>query len=99
MSFNGTLAGAVLPIGYGVVSNLTMHPGDNPIKIRAVTSAFSNIFLETALKANGTVITMVGKSVVFDGQHIEWLEEPLSQHILTVPSPGYDGPVGNSTSS
>lgn len=98
MNFNGTLNGLNLPIGYGVVQNLTIRPGNNPIKIRAHTE-FQPSFLAQSLQANGTVITMVGNSTVFNGQHIQWLEEPLSSNILVVPSPGYSGPALNSSSS
>jgi len=96
MNFNGTSQGLAVPIGYGIVENLTIVPGDNHIKIRAFTSLFP-AFLEQSLNQNGTIITMVGNSTVYNGEHIQWLEEPLSSNILTVPSPGYFGP--NSTVS
>lgn len=88
MNFNGSTGTLNQPIGYGVVQNLTIRPGDNHIKIRAF-SAFPAVFLGMSLNENGTTINMVGNSTVFNGEHIHWLEEPLASNILSVPSPGY----------
>ncbi|KAF3914511.1 hypothetical protein AA313_de0207865 [Arthrobotrys entomopaga] len=68
-----------LPIGYAVVKNLTLYPGDNHVKIfNHVTPALlATPIFAASLKAPNTNITLTANSTVFNGEHIEWLEKPL----------------------
>ena len=96
MNFNGTVGGANLPVGYGIVKNLTIVPGDNKIQVRAVQSLGLSL-ITYALDAKLPIL-MAGNATVYNGQHIKWLETPLQATTLNVTSPGHPTTL-NSTSN
>ncbi|KAK6530514.1 hypothetical protein TWF694_003861 [Orbilia ellipsospora] len=68
-----------IPIGYAVVKNLTLYPGDNHVKIynHVPADLVKTEFFAKSLTFPNTTITLTANSTVFNGQHIEWLEKPL----------------------
>ncbi|KAF3077893.1 hypothetical protein TWF569_007143 [Orbilia oligospora] len=66
-------------LGWSVVKDLTLYPGENHVKIyNHITPALLEIPIFLAsLKAPNTNITLTANSTVFNGEHIEWLEKPL----------------------
>ncbi|KAF3910706.1 hypothetical protein ABW21_db0207942 [Orbilia brochopaga] len=70
-----------LQLGYSVIKNLTLYPGNNPVKIYNHINAglmalptFGSILNQPNIN-----ITLKMNSTVFNGQHIPWLETPLKE--------------------
>lgn len=73
-------------LGYGVVEDLTLVPGDNHLTVRAVLTKDAYALVPLSLKTPGSLnITISGNSTVFNGQSIPWLQTPLNALPLTVP--------------
>ncbi|KAF3913351.1 hypothetical protein ABW20_dc0105147 [Dactylellina cionopaga] len=68
-----------LKLGWSVVKNLTLHPGNNNVKIYNHIDPLlvdTPIFM-ASVKAKNTNITLTANSTVYNGEHIDWLEKPL----------------------
>ncbi|KAK6337662.1 hypothetical protein TWF730_003054 [Orbilia blumenaviensis] len=66
-------------LGWSVVKDLTLYPGDNHVKIYNhinPTLIKSPLFLFSIEEPN-TEITLTANSTVYNGEHISWLEKPL----------------------
>ncbi|KAJ6257382.1 hypothetical protein Dda_8271 [Drechslerella dactyloides] len=70
-----------LDLGFSVIKNLTLYPGNNPVKIFNHINAglmalptFSSILSQPNIN-----ITLKMNSTVFGGQHVTWLETPLRE--------------------
>ncbi|KAJ6255879.1 hypothetical protein Dda_9338 [Drechslerella dactyloides] len=68
-----------MELGYSVVKDLTLHPGDNRVKIynHIHPELIDNLLFTASIKAKNTNITLTANSTVFNGEHIDWLEKPL----------------------
>ncbi|KAK6359186.1 hypothetical protein TWF696_000351 [Orbilia brochopaga] len=68
-----------MDLGYSVVKDLTLHPGDNKVKIynHVKPELIKNLLFISSLKGKNTDILLTANSTVFNGEHITWLEKPL----------------------
>ncbi|KAF3906891.1 hypothetical protein ABW21_db0209544 [Orbilia brochopaga] len=68
-----------MELGYSVVKDLTLRPGDNKVKIynHVKDELIKNLLFTSSLKSKNTEITLTANSTVYDGEHIMWLEKPL----------------------
>ncbi|EWC48759.1 hypothetical protein DRE_00064 [Drechslerella stenobrocha 248] len=66
-------------LGWSVVKDLTLYPGDNAVKIynHVKPEIIKNLLFVSSTTAPRTNITLTANSTVFNGQHINWLEKPL----------------------
>ncbi|KAF3935823.1 hypothetical protein ABW19_dt0206807 [Dactylella cylindrospora] len=70
-------------IGYAVIKDLTLYPGDNHVQIynhvdpALLTEAFRPL-IQVQLATPNTIIALTANSTIYNGQHIEWLETPLT---------------------
>ncbi|EPS35314.1 hypothetical protein H072_11308 [Dactylellina haptotyla CBS 200.50] len=73
------MAVGTIPLGWSVVKNLTLYPGDNHVKIynHIDENLISTPLFAASLAQPNTNITLTANSTVFNGEHIEWLEKPL----------------------
>ncbi|KAK6530573.1 hypothetical protein TWF281_007416 [Arthrobotrys megalospora] len=69
------------PLGWSVVKDLTLYPGDNHVKIyNHINPRLLDVPIFVAsLQAPNTNITLTANSTVFNGEHISWLEKPLHE--------------------
>lgn len=81
LTVDTSVAGQAL--GYAVIKDLTLRPGDNHVKISQhippETLERGRILIEFTLGAPNTEVTLTANSTVYNGQHISWLEKPLRE--------------------
>ena len=71
-------------IGNTTIDNMVLAPGDNYLPMRGSSDQGAVINLISTKYKNGILpITVVGNSVVYDGQHLPYYEEALKTANLT----------------
>ena len=67
-----------VPIGYAMVNNTILYPGDNTFNVRSVTNTtlVINVLLQNPrFLTDGLPVVLTGQDVSFQGQSIEWLAQ------------------------
>ncbi|KAK6359095.1 hypothetical protein TWF696_000262 [Orbilia brochopaga] len=70
-----------LQLGFSVIKNLTLYPGNNPVKIynHINPGLMALPTFSTILDQPNINITLKMNSTVFNGEHVTWLETPLRE--------------------
>ncbi|KAK6361034.1 hypothetical protein TWF730_007149 [Orbilia blumenaviensis] len=78
LTTNITVAG--LALGFSVIKDLVLYPGDNKVKIFThLSDEWSGSPLVSSVVSQSNVnITLTITSVIFNGAHVPWLEKPMS---------------------
>ncbi|KAF3929732.1 hypothetical protein AA313_de0209794 [Arthrobotrys entomopaga] len=84
-----------LPLGTTKIQNLVLQPGENRIPFHTTlnpTFTLSPQMTKQALALPNLNITITFKSIVYNGNHVDWLEKPMAQlspfFALMNPKPG-----------
>ncbi|KAK6538273.1 hypothetical protein TWF694_011152 [Orbilia ellipsospora] len=96
------IAIGAIKLGTTVIRDLILHPGDNEVQIFTQLNPLLLIgrpIVSTILATPNLNIALTFTSVVFDGQHVSWLEKPLNQlspFTATLnPQAGSSGSIGS----
>ncbi|EWC48910.1 hypothetical protein DRE_00215 [Drechslerella stenobrocha 248] len=88
-----------LKLGFSVIKNLTLYPGDNAVKIyNHINPELMGLPMFSAILDQPNVnITLAINSTILNGQHISWLETPLREAspFYAIMNPGSAPAVGS----
>ncbi|KAF1981441.1 hypothetical protein K402DRAFT_342367 [Aulographum hederae CBS 113979] len=71
------------PIGQAFIDNVVLHPGNNTIPMYSITDQAAVIVLLTSKFRDGVLpVDIVGESVVYNGQSLEYFAAPLRENPL-----------------
>jgi hypothetical protein len=71
------------PIGYALIPNLTLRPGNNTIPMQAHVESLKVIGVITNKYKNGIIpLQITGNSSVYNGQHLEYYEAAIKSNLI-----------------
>ncbi|KAF3919498.1 hypothetical protein ABW20_dc0100710 [Dactylellina cionopaga] len=75
------IAASGIALGFSVIKNLTLYPGNNPVIIyNHIDPGFLALPIFTGILSQSNVnITLTMNSTIYNGEHVEWLEKPLQE--------------------
>ncbi|EPS40911.1 hypothetical protein H072_5211 [Dactylellina haptotyla CBS 200.50] len=76
----GNITIGLIPIGFSVIKNLTLRPGDNKVLFNVHVNPLLNIlpFITNIIIQQNVNLLVDINSVVSNGQHVTWLENPMA---------------------